>query len=125
MIVQLALYLCLSLAMVMAMTVMILKIGAMIGDCPKSGRAARAAAVTIATGYAMIGLGGAGLIAAAIPFINLDGWAVLPCLGLVAICLGLGFTNAVATLRAVVQEAVAPEPAPSAPVAPDPGAATA
>lgn len=127
---QIATYLALGLLMVTAMTLMILKISSIIGDCPQSGRAARAAGVTIATGYAMIALGGVGLIGAALPLLALGSRgllpamgsaSLLPALGFAAICLGLGFTHAVATLRAVVREAVdaAQPPAPQPP-APSP-----
>ena len=105
---QIPLYLCLGTLMVAAMAIMILQIGKLLGDCPQSGRAARAAAVTIATGYSMIGIGGMALIGTAIPFLELGSWGILPALGLAAICLGLGFTHAVATLRAVVREALFP-----------------
>ena len=104
--VQIPLYLCLGTLMVAAMAFMILQIGKLLGDCPQSGRAARAAAVTIATGYSMIGIGGTALIGTAIPFLKLGSWSSLPALGFAAICLGLGFTHAVATLRAVVREAL-------------------
>ena len=77
--------------------------------------AARAAGVTIATGYAMIAVGGVGLIGAALPLLTSGSRgllpamgiaSLLPALGFAAICLGLGFTHAVATLRAVVREAM-------------------
>ncbi|MDE4273605.1 hypothetical protein PXK30_00385 [Phaeobacter gallaeciensis] len=105
---QIATYLALALLMVTAMTLMILKISSILGDCPQSGSAAQAAGVTIATGYAMIALGGIGLIGAAMPVLDLGVWGLLPTLGFAAICLGLGFAHAVATLRAVVREAVNP-----------------
>ena len=127
---HIATYLALALVMVTAMTMMILRISSLMSECPQSGRAARAAGVTIATGYAMIALGGVGLIAAALPLLS-DGSrsllpamgiaSLLPALGFAAICRGLGFTHAVATLRAVVREAVTeaqpsdPVPQPTAP----------
>ncbi|MEP4036911.1 hypothetical protein [Pseudophaeobacter sp.] len=106
MLLEISLYLGLGLLMLLSMALMILKIGSLLGDCPRTGRAAKAAAVTIATGYAMVGLGGVVLIGAAIPLLEGGLLALLPALGLVAICLGLGFSHAVATLRAVVREAV-------------------
>ncbi|EAQ44498.1 hypothetical protein MED193_10928 [Roseobacter sp. MED193] len=54
----------------------------------------------------MVGLGGVVLIGAVIPMLEGGLLSLLPALGLVAICLGLGFSHAVATLRAVVREAV-------------------
>jgi hypothetical protein len=113
---HISLYIGLGLLMVTAMAVMILKIGRLLGDCPQSGRAARAAAVTIACGYGMIGFGGVALIGSAIPLLDIGAIGILPSLGLAALCLGLGFSNAVATLRAVVREAgPQPQPAPSTP----------
>ena len=103
---QICLYLGLGTLMLLAMTLMILKIGSLLGDCPNSAGAARAAAATIATGYSMVGLGGVVLIGAAIPILDAGFLALLPALGLVAICLGLGFSHAIATLRAVVREAL-------------------
>ncbi|WP_232281925.1 hypothetical protein [Roseobacter sp. SK209-2-6] len=88
------------------MTVMILRIGSLPGACPQSGRAARPAAVSIATGYTMVGLGGIILIGAVIPMLEAGFLPLLPGLGLVAIGLGLGFSHAIATLRAVVREAL-------------------
>ena len=97
-------YITLALAALIALCVMILKIGKLIGDCPQSAAAARAAAVTVATGFAAIGAGGIILIGAVLPVLE-D--AALPgfflSLGFAALCLGLGFTHAVATLRAVVR----------------------
>lgn len=106
MVFEIVVYLGLGVMMLLAMTVMILRIGSLHGDCPQSGRAARAAAVTIATGYAMVGLGGIILIGAVIPMLEAGFLALLPGLGLVAVCLGLGFSHAIATLRAVVREAL-------------------
>lgn len=120
---DLGLYLSLGLTMVVAMAVMILKIGTILGECPQSGRAARAAAVTISCGYAMIGFGGVAIIGTAIPLLEMGAAGILPCLGLAALCLGLGFSNAVATLRAVVREALTPPHA--APATPDPVASAA
>jgi hypothetical protein len=120
---NISLYIGLGLVMVTAMAVMILRIGDMIGNCPQSGRAARAAAVTIACGYGMIGFGGVALIGSAIPILEMGAIGILPCLGLAALCLGLGFSNAVATLRAVVREALTPPHA--TPATPDPVASAA
>lgn len=106
MFIEIALYFSLGLLMLLCMARMILRIGTLLGDCPHSGRAARAGSVTIATGYAMVGLGGVVLIGAVIPLLEGGLLSLLPALGLVPICLGLGFSHAVATLRAVVREAV-------------------
>ncbi|KPD13480.1 hypothetical protein [Phaeobacter sp. 11ANDIMAR09] len=60
----------------------------------------------VGLGLVMVGLGGVVLIGAVIPILEGGLLSLLPALGLVAICLGLGFSHAVATLRAVVREAV-------------------
>jgi hypothetical protein len=120
---HISLYIGLGLLMVTAMAVMILKIGKLIGDCPASGRAAKAAAVTIACGYGMIGFGGIALIGSAIPLLEMGALGILPTLGLAALCLGLGFGHAVATLRAVVREALSPPQPPLS--TPDPVASAA
>lgn len=112
---HISLYIGLSLLMVTAMVLMILKIGKLLGDCPASGRAARAASVTIATGYGMIGLGGVALIGAASALLDMGAIGLLPSLGLAALCLGLGFGHAIATLRAVIRDSLSPQHPPNAP----------
>ena len=54
-------YFAVTLLVLGGLIAMILKIGAMMGDCPISNGAARSASITIATGYAAIGLGGVAL----------------------------------------------------------------
>ncbi|MCP4820614.1 MAG: hypothetical protein GY883_15580 [Shimia sp.] len=107
----LPIYLALGTGLVALMSVMILHIGAMVGDCPQSSRAAKAAARTIAAGYAVIGLGTVVLLATLLPALDLGLLGILPLTGLVAIGLGLGFTSAVDTLRAMVQTAAMPSTA--------------
>lgn len=111
-------YITLALAALIALCIMILKIGDLIGDCPQSKTSARAAAVSVATGFAAIGSGGIILIGAVLPMLE-D--AALPAfflsLGFAALCLGLGFTHAIATLRAVVRMPAAKRKAPKAKVA--------
>lgn len=107
-------YLILAMGAVVALAFMILKIGAMIGACPDSQRVAKAAGVTIATGFCAIGAGGVVLIGAALPLMPAAPLAgLMAALGLAALCLGLGFTHAVGTLRALVMDA-APKAAPNA-----------
>lgn len=108
-------YFALALTIVFALAAMILKIGQMLGDCPQTGAAARAAAVTITTGFVAIGIGMVLLIFTAIMLMDGDALlSFLTALGLAAMALGLGFTHAVSTLRAVVsrtqpsQDATAP-----------------
>ncbi|MDG1471015.1 MAG: hypothetical protein P8Q26_05565 [Ascidiaceihabitans sp.] len=102
-------YIAIAAGGLIALALMILKIGQMIGDCPQSKAAARAAAVTITTGFAAIGAGGVILIGAVLPILRDEPLAALMlALGFAALCLGLGFTHAVATLRAVVSDVMAP-----------------
>ena len=97
------LYLGGGLATLALLSAMILKIGALMADCPGGGPAARTAAITVATGFAAIGAGGVLLIGAALPlFAATPVPAAMVALGLAALCLGLGFTQAVATLREVL-----------------------
>ena len=94
---------------------MILRIGALLGDCPQSRARARAAAVTIATGFLAIGAGGVVLGGAAAVYLAGNLAFVVGILGFVILCLGLGFSNAVATLRAVIappQDAAGAEDSP-------------
>lgn len=109
------LYLSGSLAALTALSFMILKIGALMADCPENGPAARTAAISIATGFAAIGAGGVLLIGAVLPLLPAQPVpAALVALGLAALCLGLGFTQAIATLR----DALAPPAAPAQAQAP-------
>ena len=104
MFIQILTYLCVSLMVLIALGGMILRIGSHLGDCPAGKSAARTAALTIATGFAAIGTGG--IILGTTPLIVLtDGShaALFGMMGIVSLCLGLGFTHAVATLRAVLQ----------------------
>lgn len=96
-------YVVLAFGALTALCLMILRIGRMLGDCPQTRATARAGAVTIATGFAAIGAGGVILIGAALPMIPEAPFAAfLLALGFAALCLGLGFTHAVGTLRAVI-----------------------
>lgn len=106
------LYVALSFACLATLSVMILRIGAMLAVCPQTGDAARAAAVTIATGFAAIGAGGVILIGALLPMFPEPALATfLLSLGLASLCLGLGFTHAIATLRAVINGPLPDAPA--------------
>lgn len=96
-------YILLTFGALVALCIMILRIGAMIGTCRQTGAAARAAAVTIATGFATIGAGGLILIGTLLPLaISGSLFSLMLALGLAGLCLGLGFTHAIGTLRAVV-----------------------
>ena len=100
------LYITLGFGALAALALMILRIGDLLGECPLSRATARAGAVTIATGFSAIGAGGVILIGAVLPLlaeVPLAGF--LGACGFAALCLGLGFTHAVATLRAVLFDA--------------------
>lgn len=112
------LYLVFALSALVALAGMILRIGQLLETCPDTSPAVRPAIVTITTGFAAIGSGGVILIGALIPLsgaVPLTGF--LAALGLTSICLGLGFTQAVATLRAVLEPSP-PAPGPAAEPAP-------
>ncbi len=110
------LYITFALGAVIALTLMILRIGALVGDCPVTRARARAVSITIATGFAAIGAGGVIMIGAVLPVLKDAPFAALMlALGFAALCLGLGFTHAMGTLRAALLPAEpAPEPAPQA-----------
>lgn len=108
------LYIALGFGALAALATMILRIGALLGDCPQSRRTARAASVTIATGFAAIGAGGVILIGAVLPILeDAPLAAFLAALGFAALCLGLGFTQAVGTLRALMLDAQNKAPLPA------------
>lgn len=100
-------YFAAALAVLIALALMILAITRALGDCPEKGARARAAGVTLATGYLALGAGAVMLIGA---FATLSPGleTIFFCLGLACIILGLGFTQAVTMLRAVVDGAVKP-----------------
>lgn len=99
-------YIALGFGALAALATMILRIGALLGECPQSRATARAGAVTIATGFSAIGAGGVILIGAALPLLPTTPLAgFLLALGFAALCLGLGFTQAVGTLRALMYDA--------------------
>lgn len=100
---SLVIYFVFALAFLAALAAMILKISGRMGDCPQTGRIARAAGVTIATGYTAIGGGAVALIGSALPVVEGGTPATLFAIGFAALVLGLGFTHAVTTLRLAVQ----------------------
>ena len=101
-----ALYIALGFGGLAALAIMILRIGALLGECPQSRATARAGAVTIAIGFSAIGAGGVILIGAALALLAQALMAgFLVALGFAALCLGLGFTHAISTLRAVMFDA--------------------
>ncbi len=102
-------YAVITLSVLIALASMILKIGSMLGDCPQSKAIAKSAAVTLATGFCAIGGGGVLLIGSVLPVLQSSAaMALIAALGLAVLCLGLGFTQAVTTLRAVLKGGDAP-----------------
>ena len=100
------LYIALGFGALAALAVMILRIGSLLGECPQSRAIARTGAVTIATGFSAIGAGGVILIGATLPLLaDAPMVGFLTALGLAALCLGLGFTQAIGTLCAVMYDA--------------------
>jgi hypothetical protein len=100
-----ALYIALAFGALASLAFMILRIGQLLSECPKNGPIIRAGAITIATGFAAIGAGGVVLIGAILPLLSNAPFAgFLGALGLATLCLGLGFINAVGTLRALMQD---------------------
>lgn len=103
------LYFGLAAGALIALAIMIFRIGTAMTDCPIVGQTARAGAMTIVSGFAAIGSGGIILIAA-LAMVLMPGFNVagsMGALGLSLLCLGLGFTQAVASLRDVVAQAAA------------------
>lgn len=104
MLVFLALYLVLGFVILTLLARMILRVGEAMATCPDARPGIRAAALTIVTGYCALGAGGLILIAIAFPVMQAGLPAIfLGALGVALMALGLGFSNAVATLRAVTQ----------------------
>lgn len=99
-------YILLAFGALVALCIMLLRIGSLMADCPINGPRLKISAISIATGFAAIGAGGIALIGAGLiavlPQTQLFGLAAA--LGLAALCLGLGFTQAVATLRALGEQ---------------------
>jgi hypothetical protein len=97
-------YIILALGTLIALCLMILHIGKLMAHCPEDGGRARVAAITTATGFAAIGAGGVALVGAGLLiFQDVPIVGLLFALGFAALCLGLGFTQAIATLQAVMQ----------------------
>lgn len=114
MLIYVATYIVLTFAALTALCRMILHIATLIGTCPETGGRARATGMTIATGFAAIGAGGLVIFASVMPiYANALPAVFLLALGFASLCLGLGFTHAIATLRAVVDPAAVPAAQPA------------
>lgn len=110
-------YFAAALAVLIALALMILAITRALADCPEKGPRARAAGVTIATGYLALG-GGAVMLIGAFATLSQGLETIFFSLGLACIVLGLGFTQAVTMLRAVVDGPVKPTVTPETPMEP-------
>jgi hypothetical protein len=105
MLIYIAIYFAAALIILTSLVMIIIKISGDMSDCPQRGKGLKSAGIAIASGYWAIGLGGIILIAAAIAALDFGQLpAMMLGLGFVSMCLGLGFANAVATLRAVSKE---------------------
>ncbi|MGL4234648.1 hypothetical protein [Tabrizicola sp.] len=104
-------YLSVSLLALTGLSAMILSIAKALADCPEKAPRAKAAGITIATGFLAIG-GGAVLLIGALATLKADLSLLVFTMGLACVVLGLGFTQAVTTLRAVVDAGPAAKPLP-------------
>ncbi|MEO0402428.1 MAG: hypothetical protein AAF214_08625 [Pseudomonadota bacterium] len=96
-------YFNLALGAVAALTAMILRIGALADACPTNQGRAHVVAMSVATSFAAIGAGGVILIGAVLPILpDAPLVALMLALGFAALCLGLGFTHAIGSLRAAL-----------------------
>lgn len=106
---MLALYLLVSLATLAGLAGMILAIARAAAACPEEGPRARAAGIAIATGFLAIG-GGAVLLIGTLVVLKPDEGLPIFATGLAVLVLGLGFSQAMTTLRAAIRPAPAPKP---------------
>ncbi len=102
---SLVIYFTASFGLLAILNLIVLRIGAAMGACPQTGQIARAASVTLATGFAAIGGGAVLMIAAALPLLQGGAPATMLAMGLAALVLGLGFSHAMTLLRHAVQPA--------------------
>ncbi|HHC29395.1 MAG TPA: hypothetical protein ENK80_02375 [Rhodobacterales bacterium] len=104
-------YFLIALTTLVALSLMILKIGHSLAACPDSPLSVRPATLTVTTGFVALGAGGVVLIGACIPAMDLPLASELFLgLGIASIALGLGFSHAIATLRAVTTPLPPPAP---------------
>lgn len=96
-------YLSVSLTALVGLATMIVVIARTLADCPEKGPRAKAVGIAIATGYLSIG-GGAVLLIGAFATLYPDFSVTVFSMGLACLVLGLGFTQAVTTLRAVLAD---------------------
>ena len=104
-------YFSISFAALFLLALMITHIGKVLGECPDAVPGFRAAVATICTAFVAIGTGGVFLAAVVVALLANEAiFALFVGLGVASLCLGLGFTQAIANLRAVVKLPIA-EPA--------------
>ncbi len=100
-------YFTLALSVLAGLTAAILNIGRDMAACPISGPTAKAASKVIAVGYLAIGFGAVVLGGIAVP-VAMDNQTVgvMLGLGILSLCLGLGFTQAMGSLRQAADQAM-------------------
>lgn len=97
-------YFSISFGALFLLAIMITRIGKVLGDCPDAVPGFRAAIATICTAFVTIGTGGVFLAAIVVALMANEAiLALFVGLGVASLCLGLGFTQAIANLRAVVK----------------------
>lgn len=106
---MLALYLLVGFVALTGLAGMILAIARAAATCPEEGPRAKAAGIAIATGYLAIGGGAVLLIGTLVVLRPTDGLPIFA-MGLAVLVLGLGFSQAMTTLRAALRPAPAPAP---------------
>ncbi len=105
---NLIIYFVAAFAILALLDIIIYRVGSDMADCPKAPPGAKVAALAVSSGFAAIGAGGVILAAIIVPvFESASIIGLFISLGVVCICLGLGFGQALANLRAVVS----PDPA--------------
>lgn len=96
-------YFALAIAMLGALTWALLQIGERMSDCPVNGNTIKALSLTVATGFAAVGLGGVTLLAIMIPMaVSAPLQGFLGALGIAFVGLGFGFSQALSTMRDAV-----------------------
>lgn len=103
-------YFTLGLAMLALLLLILSRIGRGLSECPVNGRMLRAVSVSVLTGFGSIGLGALTLLAIILPMAEdrpLNG--LLVALGLAFIGLGVGFGQALTSLRGAIPDQQQPE----------------
>ncbi|MEM1266397.1 MAG: hypothetical protein AAGI50_10320 [Pseudomonadota bacterium] len=96
-----------GLSGLIALCLIIALMGRALSECPDTGRAARAGAIVMMTGFSAFGFGAVSMIAAMLPILSVE-FGVSPlytALAFVAFALGTGFVYAAERLRQIVLEA--------------------